>query len=209
MIRGHSTSPAQKYQNLGAIRILQCFSQRGSDEDFFIVNFTCNVLPPSRFSLPAAPPVSFRVGSPATAATPQDSTGIREAAEEIRSILDEQTAAWNDGDLPRFMQPYWKSADLTFSAGGKTTRGWQATLDRYVRRYAPPKEMGTLSFDHLETTIIANDAALVLGDWHLKMNKGADQNGNFSLVLRKIDDEWKIIHDHSSSIDNDKAETQD
>ena len=101
------------------------------------------------------------------------------------------------------MQTYWKSDELTFSAGGKTTRGWQATLDRYVQNYAPPKEMGTLTFDHLESTLIEENAALILGDWHLKMEKGENRDGNFSLVLRKISGQWRIIHDHSSKIEKE------
>lgn len=117
---------------------------------------------------------------------------------EIEKVLQTQTKAWNRGDLVDFMSTYWKSKKLSFSSGGQTTYGWQETLDRYRRGYAPPKEMGTLHFDDLQVTPIESNSALVLGQWHLKMKDGSTKEGNFSLVLKRIKEEWKIIHDHSS-----------
>lgn len=123
---------------------------------------------------------------------------------EIESVLRAQAKAWNEGSLERFMETYWKSDKLTFSGGGKTTNGWQATLDNYRNGYAPPKEMGKLHFDKLNVMMIESKSALVLGDWHLRMNKGANRDGNFSLVLKKFGNDWKIIHDHSSTLEAPK-----
>ena len=53
---------------------------------------------------------------------------------DIEEILTKQAKCWNQGDIDGFMQTYWKSDNLTFSGGGKTTRGWQATLDRYIHQ---------------------------------------------------------------------------
>ncbi len=123
---------------------------------------------------------------------------------EIEQILTSQAQCWNAGDIDGFMKTYWKSEDLTFSSGGKTTRGWQATLDNYKKSY-PKDQMGTLNFDGLEITMLSEDAALVLGFWHLTKPPKEDgeaelkKDGNFSLVLRKPDGAWKIIHDHSST----------
>ncbi len=110
------------------------------------------------------------------------------------------------------METYWKSEKLTFSGGGKTTRGWQATLDQYKKSY-PKGGMGALTFDGLEVTMLSDDddAALVLGKWHLILppKDGGDEDvkkdGNFSLVLRKMDGKWKIIHDHSSTLKPETA----
>lgn len=118
---------------------------------------------------------------------------------QITNILTSQTKAWNDGDLEKFMETYWKSDKLTFSSRGKTKYGWQATLDNYRKNYAPPKEMGKLHFDHLEVMMIEASSALVLGHWHLRMKNDEKLDGNFSLVVKKINGAWKIIHDHSSS----------
>ena len=123
-------------------------------------------------------------------------------AAQIRSLLDAQVACWNKSDLEGFMQTYWNSEELTFSSGGQTTRGWQATLDRYRRRYqADGAEMGQLSFADLEISQLSSDVALVLGKWKLKMEQDQPA-GNFSLVLKKMDGDWKIIHDHSSALED-------
>jgi len=65
---------------------------------------------------------------------------------EIEQILKTQAQCWNDGDIDGFMGTYWKSENLTFSGGGKTTRGWQATLDRYKKSYPSSPRVGQLAF---------------------------------------------------------------
>jgi beta-aspartyl-peptidase (threonine type) len=122
-----------------------------------------------------------------------------DAADAIRAELKAQIQAWNAGNIDRFMESYWKSDNLTFSSGGKTIRGWQATLDRYKNRYPDKSAMGEVSFDQLEITPLGDTAALVLGRWQLK--RAEPIGGNFSLVLRKIDGAWRIIHDHTSKED--------
>ena len=122
---------------------------------------------------------------------------------KIESLLQTQVDQWNKKDLKGFMQTYWKSEKLTFSSGGKTTRGWQQTFDRYKRRYQGyGAEMGKLHFDKIEMDLLSDKACLVLGRWHLKMEK-EKLEGNFSLVLKKMDGGWKIVHDHSSSLDDE------
>lgn len=128
----------------------------------------------------------------------------------IENILTKQTKAWNEGNLEKFMETYWKSDKLTFSGGGKTTYGWQGTLDNYKKSYAPPKQMGKLHFDGLEISMIESKSALVLGNWHLKMKDDQRKDGNFSLVVKNLDGNWKIIHDHSSTLEpEEKSEASD
>ena len=130
------------------------------------------------------------------------------AIESIEKLLTAQVQSWNNKDLEAFMATYWKSPNLTFSAGGKTTRGWQQTLERYQAKY-PPEKMGALNFDKLEVSLLSKEVAMVLGTWELtwpeegagKEDSGKSSKGNFSLVLKKIDKQWKIIHDHSSSLE--------
>ena len=120
------------------------------------------------------------------------------AERDIRAVLDAQAAAWNRGDIDGFMNSYWRSNDLTFSAGGRVTRGWDATIARYKSRYTTRDRMGTLSFSDLEIRMLDDDAALVLGRWMLRRAADAP-SGAFSLVLRRTAGRWVIIHDHTSS----------
>lgn len=116
--------------------------------------------------------------------------------EEIKAVLYEQQAAWNAGEVEHFMEPYWHSPDLTFSSGGRVTRGWEETLAGYRRRYPTREKMGHLTFSGLEINRLARGAALVLGRW--KLDRDEPIGGTFSLVLRKENGRWVIIHDHTS-----------
>jgi uncharacterized protein (TIGR02246 family) len=119
-------------------------------------------------------------------------------AADIRKVLDEQVVAWNKGDLVGFMKGYWNSKDLTFVSGKDVTRGWQDTLDRYKKRYqSEGKEMGKLAFSDLEIRELAPGVALVTGKWELTLTKET-VGGRYSLILRKFDEGWRIIHDHTS-----------
>lgn len=120
------------------------------------------------------------------------------ATTQIERLLTEQAAAWNRGDIDAFMEYYAKSDELTFSSRGKVTRGWTATKEGYKRRYATREQMGTLTFDGLEVTPLGGVAALVLGRWHLKRD-AEPIGGVFSLVLRRNNGQWRIIHDHTSA----------
>ena len=94
------------------------------------------------------------------------------------------------------MQPYDRSSDLTFSSGGKVTRGWQSTLDGYRKRYPTREDMGRLTFGDLEITELGDQAALVLGRWRLDRQEPI--GGTFTLVFKKKSGRWRIIHDHTS-----------
>ena len=124
-------------------------------------------------------------------------TSVRwSGGEEIRSVLAKQQVAWNDGEIEAFMESYWQSARLSFSSGGRVTRGWNETLAGYRKRYPTRDAMGRLSFGELEITRLADGVALVLGRWDLE--RAEPVGGAFSLVLRKVRGRWVIVHDHTS-----------
>ncbi len=125
-----------------------------------------------------------------------DLRGWTREREEIVRILTAQDEAWNAGDIEAFMEPYWKSPELTFSTAGKVTRGWQPTLERYRDRYPNREAMGRLSFSDLEIRPLGRKAALVLGRWRLDRQEPIQ--GNFTLVMRRDHRRWVIIHDHTS-----------
>lgn len=121
----------------------------------------------------------------------------------IEGTLLRQAQAWNRGDLESFMEPYWKSADLTFSSGGTVTRGWESTLDGYRQRYPSRNVMGRLTFSDLEITPLGTRAALVLGHW--KLERDDPIGGVFSLVFRRDHGRWVIVHDHTSKEQVDRS----
>jgi ketosteroid isomerase-like protein len=117
----------------------------------------------------------------------------------IRKVLDDQVAAWNKADLQAFMAGYWQSDRLSFYSGKTRTGGYQATLDRYRTRYqAEGKEMGQLRFDLFDVELLGPGVAVVRGRYLLKMKKEQPQ-GLFTLLLRRLPEGWRIVHDHTSS----------
>jgi ketosteroid isomerase-like protein len=121
----------------------------------------------------------------------------------ISEALDAQQAAWNRGDVARFMTGYWRSPDVTFSGSSGTVRGWDAVLTRYTKSYVDREAMGRLEFSDLEFRFLGPDAALVLGRWHLRRAKG-DIGGVFTLVWQRFPEGWRIIHDHTSAVPDAK-----
>ncbi|MDI1240444.1 MAG: DUF4440 domain-containing protein [bacterium] len=117
-------------------------------------------------------------------------------ADDIRAVMNKQAADWNRGDIPAFMEGYWKSEQLTF-VSSRVTKGWQQTLDNYKKSYPDRTAMGALTFSDLEITVVSKDAVVVLGSWSLKREKD-NPGGKFTLIFRKFKEGWRIVHDHTS-----------
>lgn len=115
----------------------------------------------------------------------------------IRRLLTLQTQAWNAGNIEAFMQTYWKSDSLMFIGSKGVVRGWQQTLDNYKKGYPDTAAMGKLSFDIIQVKPVSKEYAFVVGKWMLRRSIG-DVSGHYTLLLRKIRGEWKIVADHSS-----------
>lgn len=117
----------------------------------------------------------------------------------IAQVLATQTAAWNRGDIPGFMQGYWHSDSLVFIGKKGLTYGWQPTLAHYQKSYPDAAAMGHLGFSGLRITPLGPDAAQVVGGWHLARPAPlGDVGGHFLLVFRRVQGRWVIVADHTS-----------
>jgi ketosteroid isomerase-like protein len=115
----------------------------------------------------------------------------------IRNALNEQLAAWNSGDLNRFMSTYWQDDSLMFIGKNGITYGWHNTLEKYKKGYPDTAAMGKLDFEILNTNRLSADYCFVVGRWHLTRSIG-NVGGHFTLLFRKIKSRWLIVADHSS-----------
>ena len=121
------------------------------------------------------------------------------ARRAIVQVLTAQTAAWNRGDLPGYMQGYWQSDSLVFIGKRGLTYGWQPTLRNYQKSYPDAAAMGQLDFGGLNVRVLGAEVAQVTGRWHLARTGGlGDLQGYFLLVLRRIGGQWVVVADHSS-----------
>ena len=116
----------------------------------------------------------------------------------VRAVIEAQAAAWNRGDVTGYMEGYAKEETTTFVSGDQLTRGWQTVHDRYKARYDTREKMGTLSFSELEFKPLSEFYLMAVGRWQL--TRAADTpHGRFTLIFRRTNAGWRIVHDHTSS----------
>jgi ketosteroid isomerase-like protein len=116
----------------------------------------------------------------------------------IKQVLNEQAVAWNSGNLEEYMAGYFQSDSLRFASGGNVSYGWQTTLDRYQQGYPDKATMGKLIFSNIDIDMISQEAAIVFGKWELE-RESAHPWGLFTLIFKKTNEGWRIVHDHTSS----------
>ena len=115
----------------------------------------------------------------------------------IRNTLNEQVAAWNDGNINRYMQTYWQSDSLIFIGKSGVTYGWQQTLANYEKTYPDTASMGILDIGIIEIKRLSVLYFHVTGKWKLTRFKG-NLEGHFTLLFKRIKNKWLIVSDHSS-----------
>lgn len=116
----------------------------------------------------------------------------------IRAVLTEQTAAWNNNDLPRFTSTYAERCTLVGQDISTVTRA--EVLAHYREKYPSRASMGHLTFSGLQVTMLDDRNAIAVGHWHLDRDSsaGGAVGGVFSLVLQNKNGAWLIILDHTS-----------
>ena len=131
--------------------------------------------------------------SPAAADPAQDRS-------DILAVIARMEQAWNRGDFRGYMAGF-SNPDVVFVSGGKFQDGWQGTLDHYVRDYgASPATRGTLHFYAMKVDLLADDAAMLVGRYHLERPERAAEGVNTRL-FRKIAGRWVITLNHVSAHD--------
>ena len=122
--------------------------------------------------------------------------GINKSYEidQIKNVLHTQQTAWNNGNIDEFMLGYWQSDSLAFSSTNSTVKGWQNTLDRYHNTYPNKGAMGRLKFDIIDVQLMDKTTATLIGEWVL-YRKNDNPKGGFTLIFKKINGDWLIIKD--------------
>jgi uncharacterized protein (TIGR02246 family) len=133
------------------------------------------------------------LASPAAADPAQDRSAILK-------VVADMEQAWNRGDFRGYMKGF-SNPDIVFVSGGRFQDGWQGTLDHYVRDYgASPQTRGTLHFYDMKVELLADDAAMLVGRYHLERPVRAAEGVNTRL-FRKIAGRWVITLNHVSAHD--------
>jgi uncharacterized protein (TIGR02246 family) len=122
-------------------------------------------------------------------------------AEDAVAVLERQVRAWNRGDLAAFCEVY--AEDATFLSPSGITRGRQAVLDRYRKRYPDESAMGALTLDPIETRPVATphegplSALSIAARWTLAYPDKPAATGLTLVVLHRVGARWLIVQDAS------------
>lgn len=115
----------------------------------------------------------------------------------IQKLLDDQTKYWNQGKIDEFVKGYWRHDSLMFIGQSGVTYGYENMLNNYKKNYSDTVKMGKLAFEIIKVQKLSDQYYFVVGKWFLKRTIG-DLNGHYTLLLRKVNNEWVIVADHSS-----------
>ena len=118
---------------------------------------------------------------------------------QIITLLTEQKNAWNQGNIDLFMEGYLQSEKLVFSGAGGPVYGWNNTRDRYKKNYPDKETMGTLQFEFLSMQQLDKRIMQLQGAYYLERTQKANSSGFFTLILKKVDQNWLIVSDHTSA----------
>lgn len=129
---------------------------------------------------------------------------IEKDSEAIKTLLHKQAEDWTNASIEAFMNGYEKTPNLLFVGKNGITKGWQQTLERYKSNYPSKDHTGQLSFDILEIQPINSESYILVGEFHLKRNVG-NADGIFTLVFKKVNNEWKVISDHTTAYDDEQS----
>jgi ketosteroid isomerase-like protein len=133
----------------------------------------------------------------------------RDAISEIEALLESQGDDWSRGDLESFTGIY--ADNCVYISPSGMVEGREALLRRYRDRYPDEAARGTLTLDIIEVRpafvtlrsllplLQSSDigGASVVARWTLSYPDRDASTGLTLLVFRRIDGQWRIVHDAS------------
>ena len=132
-------------------------------------------------------------------ATAAERAAVRE---QIAAMLVRSAANWNRGALDAFVDDYLPGDTTTYIGGRGILRGTAPIRAAYAPRFAPGGVRDSLSFVLLDVDPLAPDVVNVIATYVLSRRvTGRDSvtaTGPTSLVMRRVEGRWRIVHDHSS-----------
>ena len=121
---------------------------------------------------------------------------------ELESMLAHAAVNWNRGDLDAFMMDYLPSDSTTFVGGSGLLRGPAAIRASYAPLFDGRAARDSLAFAILDVDPLAPGVANLIARYTLARRvNGRDSvtaRGPTSLLVRRVDGRWRIVHDHSS-----------
>ena len=118
--------------------------------------------------------------------------------QNIRAVFESGCAAWNRGDIDGYLSDYWHSDKVRWVSEGKVSYGFEAIASAFKARFDSPENMGKLEVADLEIQLLSENDALAFGAW-TQTTRTATRTGVFTVHMKKINGEWLVVSDHSST----------
>ena len=113
-------------------------------------------------------------------------------------MMNRSAAAWNRGDLDAFVDDYAAGMETSFIGRTGIVHGRDAIRAVYAPRFGPGGVRDSLSFENTEVDVLGPDVINVIAYYRLSRGDSTVARGPTSLVMRRSDGRWRIVHDHSS-----------
>jgi ketosteroid isomerase-like protein len=113
---------------------------------------------------------------------------------DVTKIVLAQQAAWNTGDLDRYLS-FYKDAPDTEAYLAVPTRGLSAIRNAYHINFPNREAMGAIEDSEVNIRALGDNFALATGKYHLQRTKkgGGDAFGTFTQIFEKTSAGWQII----------------
>ena len=118
--------------------------------------------------------------------------------QRIHALFELGCAAWNRDDIDGYLAGYWHSDKVRWVSEGTVRHAFEAIAAACKARFDSPDSMGSLEVANLEIQLLGESDALVFGAW-IQTTLTARRHGVFTVHVKKIDGEWLIVSDHSST----------
>ena len=123
---------------------------------------------------------------------------MTEEHQRIRAVFESGCAAWNRGDIDGYLADYWNSDKVRWVSEGTVSYGFESIATAFRARFNSPDNMGKLEVADLDIQLLGENDALAFGAW-IQTTLRARRHGVFTVHLKKMDGEWLIVSDHSST----------
>jgi uncharacterized protein (TIGR02246 family) len=138
---------------------------------------------------------ALRRMSPGASPAPSDPAQVHR---EILGVLDHGARAWDAGNLDDFLSDYLPDSETTFITKTGVLHGIDAIRGVYAARFAPGAQRDSLHFQNVQVDILAPDVVNTIAWYVLTRGDSITARGPTSLVMRRVNGRWRIVHDHSS-----------
>jgi uncharacterized protein (TIGR02246 family) len=133
--------------------------------------------------------------------SPDSVSDERSSARQVYLLIMGQVAAWNSQNIEGFMSAYWRSPKLVYLDDGQQIFGWDQLYANYLNGFSDRSLMGYLEAQRVKVQMLEPDMAYVLLWWDMLVGRPRSKVvGTSTLVVRRLDNDWKIVASHTTSL---------